>query len=387
MSLVLFVNGVFQNRRDPMKLQCHRSTLATALQIVGTVVPTRTPKEILRNVKLQVDTGTATLVATDLEVGVRVELTGVETDSNGEVLLPTSRMSSILRELTDETIGIEVTETSIQVRTTGSEFTLSSEDPDEFPDVATFEGEQFLAIPGAALREGIVRTKFATDQESTRYALGGILFDPTSDAVTLVATDSRRLAVASLPVRPEGFEEPANPGPVIPSKAMKLIEKSITDDQEEVQVAINANDILVRCGQSTISSRLVEGRFPDYSKLIDTGGGSIATLEVDSFHTAVRQADIVTSDESRGVDFSFDKGQLTLKTVAADVGESTVEIPVAYDGEAGSISFDPRYIIEFLRVLKPESTVSLHLSDSESAAVFRTDDGYTYVVMPLTRDR
>ena len=387
MSLGLFVNGVFQYRRDTMKLQCHRPTLAAALQIVSTVVPTRTPREILRNVKLQVDAGSATLVATDLEVGVRVELTGVETDSSGEVLLPTGRMSSILREVTDETIDIEVTESSVKVRTTGSEFTLGSEDPDEFPDVAAFEGDQYLAIPGAALREGIVRTKFATDEESTRYALGGILFDPAGDKVTLVATDSRRLAVASLPARPEGFEELANPGPVIPAKAMKLIEKSIADDEDEVQVAISANDILVRCGQSTISSRLVEGRFPDYSKLIDTEGSETATLEVDSFHTAVRQADIVTSEDSRGVDFSFDKGQLTLKTVAADVGESTIEIPVTYDGGAVSISFDPRYIIEFLRVLRPESTVSLHLIDSESAAVFRTDDGYTYVIMPLSRER
>ena len=161
----------------------------------------------------------------------------------------------------------------------------------------------------------------------------------------------------------------------------------ITDDEEEVQVVINANDILVRCGQSTIYSRLVEGRFPDYTKLIDTANSQIATLEIDSFHSAVRQSQIVTSDESRGVDFAFSSGLLTLQTIAADVGESKIEIPVSYDGDSVSISFDPRFITDFLRVLKPESTVALHLVDSESAAVFRTDDGYTYVVMPLSKDR
>ena len=370
-----------------MKLQCHRATLAASLQIVSTVVPTRTPKEILRNVKLQVENGVVTLVATDQEVGIRVELSGVETDSSGEVLLPTNRVSSILRELTDETVNIEVTESSVCIRTSGSEFSLSSEDPDEFPDVAAFEGDQYLAIPGAAFREGILRTAFATDQESTRYALGGVLFDPGAEKVTLVATDSRRLAVAAVPARFEGVEELANPGPVIPAKAMRLIEKSITDEEEEVQVAISANDILVRCGQSTIYSRLVEGRFPEYTKLIDTTNSHVATLEIDSFHSAVRQAQIVTSEESRGVDFSFNSGSLTLQTVAADVGESKVEIPVSYDGDALSICFDPRFITDFLRVLKPESTVALHLVDSESAAVFRTDDGYTYVVMPLSKDR
>ena len=109
-----------------------------------------------------------------------------------------------------------------------------------------------------------------------------------SETVTLVATDSRRLAIASIPARSEGVEELANPGPVIPAKAMRLIEKSITDDEQEVQVAINANDILVRCGQSTIYSRLVEGRFPEYNKLIDTSKSHVATIEIDSFHSAVR---------------------------------------------------------------------------------------------------
>ncbi|MFP6768549.1 MAG: DNA polymerase III subunit beta [Planctomycetaceae bacterium] len=370
-----------------MKLQCHRSSLAASLQIVSGVVPARTPKEILRNVKLQVSDGSVTLLATDQEVGIRVELAGVETDSSGEVLLPTTRVSSILRELTDETVNIEVTESSICIQSASSRFSLASEDPDEFPDVASFEGDQYFAIPGAALREGINRTVFSTDQESTRYALGGVLLDPGADRITLAATDSRRLAVAAVPCRSEGIEEPANPAPVVPAKAMRLIERSISDEDEEVQVAINANDILVRCGQSTIYSRLVEGRFPSYAELITTDNSSIVTVEVDSFHSAVRQAQIVTSEESRGVYFTFGKGQLTLETVAADVGESKIEIPVSFDGEEVAISFDPRFIIDFLKVLKPESTVSLHLVDGESAAVFCTDDGYTYVVMPLSKDR
>lgn len=370
-----------------MKLQCHRPTLATSLQIVSGVVPTRTPKEILRNVKLQINNGKVTLLGTDQEVGIRYELTGVETDSSGEVLLPTNRVTSILRELTDETVDIEVTESLVCLRSGTSEFSLASEDPDEFPDVAAFEGSQYYAIPAAALREAIGRTVFATDQESTRYALGGVLFEPGNDRLTLAATDSRRLAVAAVPGRSEGVEEPANSSPVIPAKAMRLIERSITDEEEEVQVAINANDILFRCGQSTIYSRLVEGRFPNYADVIPAESQASVDLGVDSFFSAVRQAQIVTSEESRGVDFSFSDGLLTLNTVATDVGQSKIELPVGYQGEAVTISFDPRFVAEFLRILKPESTVTLNLIDGESAAVFRTEDGYIYVVMPLSRDR
>ncbi len=137
--------------------------------------PLADPKEILRNIKLIVADGTATLIGTDQEVGIRHVIPEISTTSTGEVLLPTARIGAILREVQDDTVSLEVTEDALWVRTAHSEFRLSIENPAEFPDVAAFNEENYHVVPGKTLKQGIQRTLFAADVESTRYALGGVL--------------------------------------------------------------------------------------------------------------------------------------------------------------------------------------------------------------------
>jgi DNA polymerase-3 subunit beta len=143
----------------------------------------------------------------------------------------------------------------------------------------------------------------------------------------------------------------------------------------------------VKTANSTIYSRLVEGRFPRYQDVIPSSSSISVDLTTGPFYSAVRQAQIVTSEESRGVDFTFSNGLLTLKSASAEVGESKVELPISYDAADLTITFDPRYVAEFLRVLEPERSIKLELTDGESAAVLRTEDGYLYIIMPLSRDR
>lgn len=370
-----------------MKLHCHRPTLSTAFQIVSGVVPSRTPKDILKNVKLQVGGGKATLIGTDQEIGIRYDIPGVETDSDGEVLLPKDRLIAILRELTEESVDLEITEKALWVRSGHSEFKLSAEDPAEFPPVQAFDATSYHVVPAASFKEMIKRTVFATDTESTRYALGGVLMEFGADKLTMAATDSRRLAVVSTTSSAIGTIEPRAIQPVVPAKALSLIERSITDSDQDVYLAVYPNSVLVKVGSSTIYSRLVEGRFPRYADVIPSAGGSLIEMVVSPFYSAVRQAQIVTNEESRGVDFTFDNGVLRLTSVAADIGQSKVEMPISYDGSPITITFDPRYISDFLRILDASTSVKLQLTDGDSAAVLRTDDGYTYVIMPLARDR
>jgi DNA polymerase-3 subunit beta len=370
-----------------MKLHCHRPSLIAAFQIVDGVVPSRTPKEILKNVKLELADGVATLIGTDSEVGIRYDIPGVEFDTPGETLLPSKRVISILRELTNDSVDLEITEDAICIRSGHSEFRLSAEDPSEFPPVSAFGEDAYHAVSGSALKNMIRRTVFATDTESTRYALGGVLLNLEADKITLAATDSRRLAVISAVCRQGGASSDANATPVIPAKAMSLIERSITEDDEEVRITIHANDALVKCGHSTVYCRLVEGRFPKYTDVIPRESSVSIDLVVGPFYAAVRQAQIVTNEESRGVDFTFNEGTLSLTSVAADIGQSNIELPIAYDGSELTILFDPRFIADYLRIFEPEQQVRLDLIDGESAAVFRTDDSYTYVIMPLSKDR
>lgn len=369
-----------------MKLICSRSLLLTAFQIVSSVVPNRTPKEILRNIKLSLEDGKATLLGTDQEVGIRYEIPEVETDSVGDVLLPTVRVNSILREVQDDRIEIEVIEESLWIRTSHSEFQLNVEDSTEFPNVPTFGDDNYYIVPGKTLKQGIHNTIFATDVESTRYALGGILMEVDANSLTLAATDSRRLAVYKLTCSAHGTVSEEAGSPVVPAKAMALIERTIDGDDVEVKLAIHQNEVLVQSGPATIYARLVEGRFPRYQDVIPDDFQIKIDMVVGPFLSAVRQAMIVTNDESRGVDFEFEDGTLRLTSVGQDVGTSKIEIPISYSGERIVTTFDPRFIQEFLRVLDSAGPVSINMVDGNSAAVFTVEDSYTYVVMPLSRD-
>jgi DNA polymerase-3 subunit beta len=269
-----------------------------------------------------------------------------------------------------------------------SEFRLPAENPDEFPAVATFNESKYHEVPARLFRELIRRTVFATDNESSRYALGGVLLEMAADQIIAVGTDGRRLAKMAGPAKSVGGHQTGDNTTIVPTKAMHMIERALTDGDAEIQIAARSNDILVKSPRVTIYSRLVEGRFPRWRDVFpQRGGGKQIDMIVGPFHAAVRQAAIVTSEESRGVDFTFGDGKVVLAGRAADVGQSRVELPVPYDGEEIGITLDPRFLSDFLKVLDPEKTFTIEIKDSESAAVCSTEDGYGYVIMPLARDR
>lgn len=370
-----------------LNLVCDRKQFTAAFLAVSAVVPGRMVKEILKNVKLQVSGGMVTLIATDGEVGMRCAVPDVTADNDGEALLPTGRVVQVLREIKGESITLELDGTTFWISSGLSEFRLSAEDPAEFPQVAEFGDDAFCVMQANDLRRMIRRTVFACDVDSTRYAMGGVMLELSPERSTFAATDSRRMAVVLGGCRAEGSVTPASPAPVVPAKAMALIERILGEGNTEARIAVHANDITVQCGGVTITSQLVQGRFPDYRKVVPAQFKSTIDLVVGPFHSAVRQAQIVTSEESRGVDFTFTNGILRLSSQVADVGQSKIELPISYAGEKLTITFDPRYIADFLKVLDPSTLVHFQLIDHESAAVLQTDDGYTYVVMPLSKDR
>jgi len=162
----------------------------------------------------------------------------------------------------------------------------------------------------------------------------------------------------------------------------------LAEEESEIQLAIRKNEVLVKSARSMIYSRLLEGRFPRWRDVFPTRENSVQIeLAVGPLAAAIRQAAIVTSEESRGIDFTFGEGLLVLAGQTAEVGQSRVELPIAYEGEPIVITLDPRYMVDFLKVLEPERSIRLDLQDSEGAAVCTTDDGFGYVIMPLARER
>ena len=372
-----------------MKALCNREGLLAAFGMVSGVVPARSPKPILQNVKLIADPEEgAILMATDLEVGIRHRVMGMKVDQPGAVILPTARVGSILRTSNDLELNLEADGDHLWIRGLHSEFQLPAEDPSLYPEVPDFAATSYHVVKAADLRKLIRRTIFATDVESTRYALGGVLVELTSETITMVGTDGRRLAKMTAAATAENGAASPTGSPVIPVKALKLIERNLADDDIDVHLAIQSGAaVLVRTERAVIYSRLVEGRFPRYQDVFPASVEVKIPLEAGPLRLAVEQASIITSEESRGVDFQFCDGALKLTSQAADVGSSHVELPIAYEGRMLEITFDPRYLADALKTLDDNATVTAELIDSKNAAVFKTDDQYTYVVMPLTRDR
>jgi len=372
-----------------MKALCNREGLLAAFGMVSGVVPARSPKPILQNVKLVADADEGSvLMGTDLEVGIRHRVIGMKVEQPGSAILPTARFGSILRTTTDEELAIETDGDNLVVRGLHAEFQLPGEDPSLYPEVPDFAASAYHAVTAANLRKLIRRTMFATDVESTRYALGGVLVELTAESITMVGTDGRRLARMVAPAETENNAPNPTGSPVIPVKALKLLERNLNDDDPPVHIAVQAGAaVLVRTDMAVIYSRLVEGRFPRYQDVFPSHVDVKVPLEAGPLRLAVEQASIVTSDESRGVDFQFGGGFLKLASQAADVGSSHVELPINYEGKPVEITFDPRYLIDALKTLDDNTAVTAELIDAKNAAVFKTDDRYTYVVMPLTRDR
>ncbi len=371
-----------------MKVKCNREKLLAAFQTASAVAPARSPKPILQNVKFEVTAEAATLMATDLEISIRLDVPGIEVETPGAAVLPIARFGSILRESTDETLSLQADAQGAVVQGQRSEFQLAVEDPNEFPAVSQFADEKFQELPARFLREVIRRTIFATDNESSRYALGGVKLEIEKDKLIAIGTDGRRLAKMEGPCHSVGGDAPDDASIIVPSRAMQLLERALSDDDAEIQLAVHSNEILVKSPRATTYTRLLEGRFPRWRDVFpEREGAAKIEMSVGPLHAAVRQAAIVTSEESRGVDFTFGGGSLVLAGRAAEIGQARIELPIGYDGEEVSVTLDPRFLIDFLKVLDAEKTFTMEIKDAESAAVCSTDDGYGYVIMPLARDR
>ena len=371
-----------------MKFTFQREEFLASFQIAATIAPNRSTKSILESVKLEITDSHATFLATDMEIAVRNGVEGIQVEVPGTILLPVARFVSFLRECRDAELSLEVDHDAIIVRGKSSQVRFQALNPDEFPEIVGFEETSFYRLPSARLKELIKRTVFATDVESTRYALGGVLLDFDDQLLTGVATDGRRLAQMEVAIEKEGEPGQQQTTTIVPTNNLQLMERSLPDGDVPVDVAPRQNDLLVRAGNIVIYSRLVDGRFPRWRDVFPERKSAIKiNVNVGPLYSAIRQAAVVANTESRGIDFTFGDGSLVLSLTAADVGDSRIEMPIEYDGEPVTITLDFRYVMDFLKVLDAEKTIELEIEDDESAALCRTDDGYGYVIMPLSRDR
>jgi DNA polymerase III subunit beta len=370
-----------------MKIVCDREKLQDAYQTVAPVVPARSTKPIVQNVKIEAGPDGTFLLGTDIEISIRVQADGIAVDKPGEAVLHNSRFGSILRESNDETLTLDSDESGVKIKGTRSTFKLPSEDPREFPASPAFKQSAYHLVSAPLLRDVIRRTAYATDQESHRFALGGVLLEFSPTEITAVGTDGRRMAVMKCAAQAVGGHDPKDATTIVPARATSIIERALADETGECMLALQGSSLIVKSERTTISARLLEGKFPRWRDVFPQRS-DVLRVEAPAgpLFAAIRQAAITTDEESQGIDFAFSEGTLTLAAEAAQTGASHVELPIAYSGEPLTICLNHKFLGQFFRVLNPESNVSIELQSAESAAVFSTEDGYRYVLMPLSRD-
>ena len=369
-----------------MKMVSHREGLLSACQLASTAVAAKEVKPVLRNLKAVVEDERCTLMATDLELGIRLEVRGIKVEEPGDALLPAGRLISILREATDEELTIQASMDATIITGSSTEFEMPGEDPAAFPDIPSFAEEKYTELTAGVLRDMIRRVVFAcASAEHSRFgATIGVLWELEEEKATLVATDGRRLALMTGMCQTKGGHTTKGQMPVVPLKAMTLLERNLVEPDELVKVCFRPNEVLMKTERAMVYSRLVEGRFPNYRQVIPKDHTARVPLTVGPFYSAIRQAAIMTDDESKRVVFRFEKGKLTLQAKGAESGRSKVELPVEYDAKKPlEISFDPKFLQDMLKVLEPDAPVTLDLTDGNTPAVFRQEPNYLYVVVPL----
>jgi len=363
-----------------MKVIAQTAALQEALTLAGSIVATRTPKAVLQCIKLVAAENVLTLLATDLETGMRYQVTSVQVEEEGEALVPANRLTGIVRESADEeSLTIETDKEAVVIRGAGSRFKVFGYDPGEYPAVADFGDKGDFQVASPLLAEMIGKTLFATAKAHSHYAISGVLWEASGKKLQLVATDGHRLALAKGSLSKATTKEITA---IVPPKLMALIQRLAGEGEETLEIKVGESQILVRTARAVVVSSLVQGNFPKYTDVIPKESTAKATINTGQIEHRIRQAALLTNEESRGVRLAFDAEQLTLSSRAPETGEAEVTCPVKYDGKPLEIAFNPSFLTEALRVVTTDE-VSFELSAANKPAVLKAGNDFLYVLMPV----
>lgn len=365
-----------------MKVNFNRAALTEALGLLTSVVPSRTPKPILRCVHIAAGEKEVRISATDLEVGVNYLVSEVQIEEAGEVVVPADHLAAIVRESVDEVLSFQAAEGSCEIRGADSHFTVYGQEPGQYPAIPSFDGDANMEIALEGLQDGIEQCLFATARESSRYAINGVLWEIKGKKLLLVATDGRRLARCRVNLASAPDKQMATTKIIVPAKTMVLLEKISSHDKEVVAVKRVDNQILFSCANVVISSNLVEGNFPKYEDIIPTDYTNKLTLSTEAALSAVRRSALLTSEESKGIKLSIGENRLVFSGRAPETGDAQVDMPIEYKGEPIEIGFNPQYLIDVLRVIKtPE--FELELGQQDRPGLIKSGTDFLYVLMPI----
>lgn len=372
-----------------MEIRIAREHFLQGLQRIQSVVERKTTTPILANFLLEarndVPASALTFVATDLELTCKGTMAG-EVIRSGVITLPARQTFDIVRELpAGAMIDLRVGEHNwVEVTAARSFFRIPALPGEDFPPFPPFEGAEPIVLSAPTLRDMIAKTVFCTSQDETRFALRGALVVLKEGQMCMVATDGHRLASIQRECKDA---ESVTKQVIVPRKALEEMRKSLEDgDGEDDQVTLSLLDqhLLMRRGDLWLSTRLIEGQFPAYERVIPRGHPRQITLRRDAFLSSLRRVSLFSAEKSRAVRLKLAPGTLTVLCESPEFGEARDEVEAEYEGESVTVGFNARYLIDVLNVVDDDHVI-LEVKDAVSSSLMRPagDSDSLYVIMPL----
>jgi DNA polymerase III subunit beta len=364
-----------------MRFSLSREAFLKPLQQVVNVVERRQTLPVLANLLVHVENGHLSMTGTDLEVEM-VSRTEVDDAQNGETTIPARKLFEIIRALPD---GCKITITQsgdkVTVQAGRSRFSLSTLPSRDFPAVEDLDLVERIRVSEASLKELIERTAFAMAQQDVRYYLNGLLFDLREESLRCVATDGHRLALCEA-VLPEGAQ--TRKQIIVPRKGVLELQRLLEGGDREVELEVGRNHVRMRRSDVTFTSKLIDGRFPDYEAVIPIGADKELKLDREALRAALQRAAILSNEKYRGVKLEISVNQLRIIATNPESEEAQEELEAETKIDSLSIGFNVTYLLDALSALREENVI-LNLRDGNSSALVReaSHERSRHVVMPL----
>ena len=364
-----------------MELVVRKNDLLRELQLFQGIVERKNTIPILANVLLDAKGDEVRFLATDLEVALRSKC-AASVSKPGVLTLPAKKLYEIVKSLPDTDIRIEEDKAGVKVMADRFDSRMQTLPKDDFPSLPEASTTPTATLSGKSLGDMISRTQFAITGEDTRYFLNGALFVLRSDSMSLVATDGHRLALVSVPREGSGDEVRA----ILPKKTLGELARLVTEEGAEVQYERGENHLFFSVGGRLLISRMIDGQFPAYERVIPKGNDKHLEFERDRLTNAIRRVALLSNERSRSIKIAIDTGRVDISSSSPELGEASETIPVEYTGGPVQICFNAQYVLDFLAAVGTD-IVALDLKDEVSQAVMKPVGAegfdYTYVIMPM----
>ncbi len=361
-----------------MKFTINKDVFIAGLQQVQHVVSSRTTLPILSNVLIRASKNGLQLATTDLDVSVSGHIEA-EVKEAGGTTLPARRLFSIIRELPADEVEVSVDEKNIAtIRCGPSHFKINGLSDADFPQLPTFTDAKEFKFEQRVLKECLRKTSYAISTDEMRFVLNGILCSFKENKLTMVATDGRRLAMAEQELE---FPQSNECDIIIPTKAVNEIQR-LLGDEGEVILRVGAGQMGLEMDSYTLTSKLIEGNYPNYRQVIPNDTKERIALEREPLLRTIARVSLLLVDKSNSIKLRFTRDNLKVEANAPDVGEAHEDMPISYKGADITIAFNPEFLMAPLRNLVADE-VHLHLIDEISPGVIRHGANFLYVLMPM----